>query len=563
MDKVDGGALVCRILKEQNVKYVFAIGGGHVMPIIDHMKENGIQLIHMRHEQAAAYAADAWSRVAREPGVCLVTAGCGLTNAITGLHVAAATNSSVVCLSGQHPNTEDCFGSFQEAYGSDLVKSFAKYAKRVTDWSTISRDLRMAFRAAMLPPQGVSLLEIPINILVSAGSVKQQRPGGTIFGIETLRSQGDPLQIERAVDLLYKSKRPLLAGGDGVFWSGAEAELIEIAELTNTPVYCRRSGQGALDEAHPLAVRGVWKKAFSGAADLVVAVGFKFWSGEKFGQPPTWSDKATYVQIDSSAERVGWHVPAEIGIVGDPKLVLRQMIDKIKQMKLNFEVKAGSEWNRQVGQNRKEFEQTILAREKQHANITPIHPDRIVKDLVSTIDKDAIVINDSFTLSGYLSQWLTVHSTGQMVDAGPFAPVGAGVGMGIGAKLASPKKQVIVVSGDGGIGIGGMDLETAARYELPIIVVLYNNSSWGPNETMNQQGNSLTGIPLAMLPDIRYDKVFEPLGVHGELVEQPDDIIPALERSLSSGKPALINVIGSDKYGHPTLGASFLGSTQV
>ncbi len=558
MDKVDGGALICRILKEQNVKYVFAIGGGHVIPIINHMKENDIQLIHMRHEQAAAYAADAWSRVACEPGVCLVTAGCGLTNAMTGLHVAASTNSSVVCLSGQHPNTEDGFESFQEAYGSDLVKSFAKYAKRVTDWSTINRDLRMAFRAAKLSPQGVSLLEIPINILLNAGSVQEQKPGGKIFDQEALRSQGDPLQVERAVELLYKSERPLFAGGDGVFWSNAEAELREIAELTNTPVYCRRSGQGALDEAHPLAVRGAWKKPFSGSADLVIAVGFKFWSGEKFGQPPTWTDKATYVQIDSIAERVGWHVPAEIGIVGDPKLVLRQMIDKIKEMKLNFAARAGSKWNRQVGQIRKKFEQTIFDRAKQHANITPIHPDRLVKDLVSTIDNDAIVINDSFTLSGYVSQWLTVHSTGQLVDAGPFGPVGAGVGMGIGAKLANPGKQVVVVSGDGGIGIGGMDLETAARYELPITVIVYNNSSWGANE-----GSNLTGIPLTMLPDIRYDKVFEPLGVHGELVKQPEEIIPALERSFSSGKPALINVISSDEYGHPSLGVDFLGSTQV
>lgn len=561
MGKVDGGALIGRILKEQNVKYVFAIGGGHVLPIINHFKENDIELIHVRHEQAASYAADAYSRVTRKPGVCLVTAGCGLTNAVTGLHVAASTHSSVVCLSGQHPTPEDFMGEFQEAYGSDIVRSFAKYAKRVTDWSTMERDLRLAFRAAMLPPQGFSLVEFPANILLSMGEEEKQRPGGKIYDAAEIRPQGDSVQIEKAVGLLYKAKKPLIAGGDGIFWSSAEPEFKEIAELTNTPVYCRRAGQGALDETHPLAVRGAWKKPFTGNADVVIAVGFKFWSGEKYGQPPTWTDKATYVQIDSTAERVGWHVPAEIGIVGDPKMVLRQMIDKIKEMKLDFSLKADSAWNKKVAQVRINFEQTVQERAEQNADITPIHPDRIIKDMVTVMDRDAVVINDSFTLSGYVSQWFKAHATGQLLDAGPLGPVGAGVGMGIGAKLGQPGKQVIVVSGDGGIGIGGMDLETAARYKIPIVVLVFNNSSWGAN--INKHKEDGPGIPLVMLPDIRYDKVFEPLGVNAEQVEKPDEIIPAFERSFESGKPALINMISSDLYGHPSLGISSLGPTQV
>jgi acetolactate synthase I/II/III large subunit len=562
MAKVDGGVLICNILKEQNVKYVFAIGGGHVFPVISHLEENNIKLIHMRHEQAASYAADAWSRVTRTPGVCLVTAGCGLTNAVTGLHVAASTHSSVICLSGAHPTTEDLIGSFQEAYASDIVRSFAKYAKRVMDWSTTERDLRFAFRAAMLPPQGVSMVEFPANVLLSVGDPEKQRPGGKIYDPDTIRAQGASHLIEKTVELLYKAQRPLIAGGDGIFWSQAEPELKELAELTHTPVYCRRAGQGALDEAHGLAVRGTWKKPFTGNADAIIAVGMKFWSGENFGQPPTWTNKATYVQIDSTAERVGLHVPAEVGIVGDPKLVLRQMIDKIKEMKLDFSTKADSSWVKQVNQVRTNFEQAVAERAKLHADITPPHPDRIVKDMVTVIDRDATVINDSFTLSGYVSQWFTAHSTGQMVDAGPFGPVGAGVGMGIGAQLGRPGKQVVVVSGDGGIGIGGMDLETAARYNLPIVVLVFNNSSWGanPNKLTNQDG---PGNPMVMLPDIRYDKVFEPLGVHAEQVERPDEIIPAFERSLKSGKPALINVISSDLYGHPSLGTNFLGSTKI
>ena len=562
MASVDGGVLIGRILKEQNVKYMFAVNGGHTFPILANLRDNGIKLIHMRHEQATAYAADAYARVTGEPGVCCVTAGCGLTNAVTGLCGAALTNSSVVCLSGQHPTTEDYIGSFQEAYGSDVVSSFAKFGKRVLDWTTIEVDLRQAFREAKNPPQGVSMLEIPTNILYQTDDETKQRRGAKIYDTDAIRSQGDPRSIEKTAELLFSAQRPLIAGGDGIFWSNAQEELKELAELTSTPVYCRRAGQGALDEDSHLAIRGAWKKPFTGNADVVLAVGFRFWSGEKFGEPPTWTDKATYIQVDTDPQRVGWHVPAEVGIVGDPKLVLRQIIDAIKAMQLDFSAKRESPWLQQMVEVRQNYERMISERAAKTHTDVPIHPDRLTKDLISVIDKDATLIIDSFTLSGYTSQWFTAHTTGQIVDAGPLAPVGHGVGMGIGAQLGRPGKQVIVVSGDGGLGIGGMDMETAAKYDIPIICLLWNNSSWGPSFEQMPLLKGRTD-PFDMVPNIRYDKVFEPMGVHTEHAETPDEIIPALERALKSGKTSLINVLGDKRFGHPSLGGNLLGSTQV
>jgi len=255
-------------------------------------------------------------------------------------------------------------------------------------------------------------------------------------------------------------------------------------------------------------------------------------------------------------------VPATVGIVGDPKLVLRQMIDKIKEMKLDFSAKRQSPWLRQVAEVRENYEQLISERAKKNRDAVPIHPDRLTKDLVSVVDKDATFIIDSFTLSGYTSQWVTTHFPGQVVDAGPLAPVGHGVGMGIGVQLARPGKQVILVIGDGGIGIGGMDIETAAKYKLPLITLLWNNSSWGPSFEAMPMLKGRTE-PFDMVPNIRYDKVFEPMGVHGEHVEKPEEIIPALERALKSGKTAVVNVFGDKRIGHPTLGGNLLGSTQL
>jgi acetolactate synthase-1/2/3 large subunit len=559
---VDGGELVSRVLESQGVKYLFAINGGHTFPILATLREHGIKLIHMRHEQACAYAADAYARTSGTPGVCSVTAGCGLTNAVTGLCGAGLAGSAVVCIAGQHPTTEDQIGSFQEAYGSEVCRTFSKFAKRVLDWTTIEVDLRQAFREATAPPQGPALLEIPTNILYERRNASEQRRGAKVYPPGELRSAGDPAKVERLLEMLQSAERPLIAAGDGIFWSGAGGELDEFVELTGIPAYARRTGQGAVPEDHPLAIRGVWKKPFTGRADVVVAIGFRFWSGEKFGEPPTWNGDARYVQIDATPNRIGLHVPAELAVVGDPKLVLRQLIDASKRLGLSWKKNADSKWRREIDEIRANYERTIDEAEKKTRDQTPIHPDRLCRELCEVLDRDATVVIDSFTLSGWMTRWFRSRFPGQVVDAGPLAPVGHGVGMAIGAQLARPGKQIVLVSGDGGLGIGGFDIETAVRYDLPIHTLLWNNSSWGPGfeEMPLLKGRT---DPFNMLENIRYDQMFSVLGCHTEYVERPGDIRAALERALRSGKASLINVVGDKRIGHPRLGGNLLGSTQV
>ncbi len=558
--RMDGGALVGRILRSQGVKYLFAINGGHTFPILAALRENGVKLIHMRHEQACAFAADAYARTSGRPGVCCVTAGCGLTNAVTGLAGAGLAGSPVICIAGQHPTTEDDLGSFQEAYGSEICRSFSKYVKRVLDWSTIEVDLRRAFREATTPPQGAALLEIPTNVLYNEAHESEQRRGAHIYSPEELRSAGDLTRVEQALELLLAAERPLIAAGDGVFWSRAADELREFVELTGIPAYTRRTGQGSLPENHPLAVRAVWKKPFTGRADVVLAVGFRFWSGEKFGESPTWNEQARYIQVDPTPSRIGLHVPAEVAIVGDPKLVFRQMIDIAKG--LDWRRHRDSAWVREIATSRANFEQAIDEQERKTHDRVPIHPDRLAREICEVIDSDATVVIDSFTLSGWMSQWFRARFPGQIVDAGPLAPVGHGVGMAIGAQLARPGKQVVLVIGDGGLGIGGFDLETALRYDLPITAILWNNSSWGPGfeEMPLLKGRT---DPFTMIENIRYDRMFAVIGCHGENVDRPEGIRPALERALGSGKTSVVNVIGDRLVGHPRLGGNLLGSTQI
>ena len=367
--KVDGGVLVARVLRSQGVKYLFAINGGHTWPILAALRDHGVKLIHMRHEQSCAYAADGWARTTGTAGVCSVTAGCGLTNAVTGLCAAGLAGSAVVCIAGQHPTTEDGLGSFQEAYGSEVCRSFSKFTKRVLDWSMIGVDLRQAFRDATSPPQGVALVEIPTNILYRGGLESDQRRGVKVYPSGELRSGADPHSIDRAIDILLAAERPLIAAGDGIFWSGAAAELREFVELTKIPVYARRSGQGAVAEDHPLAIRGPWKKSFTGRADAVLAIGFRFWSGEKFGEAPTWSESARYIQADPTPTRIGFHVPAEVALLGDPKLVLRQLSDAARANDWNRADQ--SDWLRQVTEVRTNFDRVIAEQEHEHHHDTP------------------------------------------------------------------------------------------------------------------------------------------------------------------------------------------------
>ncbi len=557
---LDGGAIVGRSLRDAGVRHLFAINGGHTFPILGALRANDVMLVHMRHEQACAYAADAYARASGGVGVCCVTAGCGLTNAVTGLAGAALTGSAVVCIAGQHPTTEDGIGSFQEAYGVDVCASFAKSTARVLEWERIGFDLRQAFRAARSAPQGVALVEIPTNVLYHQGDATQQRRGAAGWDPATLGAQADPAAVELALDALLGAERPLIAAGDGVFWSDAAAELRELAELLEIPTYARRAGQGALPETHRLAVRGPWKKPFTSRADVVLAVGFRFWSGEHFGEAPTWNESATVVQIDATPSRIGWQVPVHVALLGDPRLVLRQLCDAARR---RGAAAVGLEaWRGEVATAAGNFARFLDERERGNRGRTPLHPDCLARALRDTIAPDATVILDSFTMSGWVTQWLPAAFAGQVIDAGPLAPVGHGIGMAIGAQLARPGKQVVVVIGDGGLGIGGWDIETALRYRLPIHTVLWNNSSWGPSfeEMPLLKGRT---DPFNMLADIRYDEMFRIMGCHAEHVTETAEISPALRRAFDSGIASLVNVIGDKRIGHPGLGGNLLGSTKL
>ncbi len=312
--RVDGGELVSRVLESQGVKYLFAINGGHTFPILATLREHGIKLIHMRHEQACAYAADAYARTSGAPGVCSVTAGCGLTNAVTGLCGAGLAGSAVVCIAGQHPTTRGPAGVVPGGIrlgGLPHVLEVHQAGARLDDdrgrpAPGVSRgDDSAAGRFARRDPD-----QHPVR---AADDATEQRRGAKVVPPDELRVGRRSARRSSAPRAVAVCRAAVaLRRATAFFGPARPRELGEFAELTGIPAYARRTGQGALPEDHPLAIRGVWKKPFTGRADVVLAIGFRFWSGEKFGEPPTWSDKARYIQVDATPNRIGLHVPAEL-----------------------------------------------------------------------------------------------------------------------------------------------------------------------------------------------------------------------------------------------------------
>ena len=338
-------------------------------------------------------------------------------------------------------------------------------------------------------------------------------------------------------------------------------ELKEFVELTSIPVYARRAGQGSVSEEHPLAIRGAFKKPFTGRADVVLTLGFRFWSGEHFGRTPTWNDKAKYIQCDPIPSRIGWQVPrgdsagwrSEAGAAPDDQA------DQGAQARLlaepQFELGQGTLAKRDI-----DFEKVVTDNEKKvHEQPADSSGAPVTKDLVSVLDKNATVVIDSFTLSGWMSQnFVCRFPAGHR--CGPAGTGRSRLWYGYRRAARAAGQQVVLVMGDGGLGIGGWDMETAARYNLPMVCLLYNNSSWGPSfESMPMLKDRTE--PFNMLQNIRYDKIFDEMGCHGEQVENHEEIVPALERAFKSGKPAMINVVGDKTVGHPTLGGNLLGST--
>jgi acetolactate synthase-1/2/3 large subunit len=554
MAKLWPAEIAVKALQAEGVDTMFGLMGGHIQPIQDHAYRAGINVIQVRHEQAAAHAADGYARVTRRPGVCFGTAGPGMLNMVTGIHMAYVSRTPMVCLFGGHKERESHRGTMQEAYAADVCRSITKWTVRVTEPEMISHFIRKAFRDAMTPPFGPVGIELPIDKYnwnqIEESEQVAYRPGQWRAG-EAARTATDPEYAARAMEALLNAKRPLVIGGEGLHWSGAEETLKTFVEQVQVPFSLRRLGRGGIAEDHPLAISGGARKDILGDADVVLLIGLQVGYLESFGE---WKTNARFIQLQTSAEDVLPTLPTEFELVGDPKTILRQMLDSTSRRDVERDRGA---WLDRAAQLQKTFVQRMNADAEQVAMDSPIHPRWLAKAVSDFVTPDFNIVFDSFTSSTYLGEQLLAKRSGQVLDAGLSAAFGHGVGIAIGAQMGRPDAPMLVMMGDGGIGLGGGDIETAVRYGLPIVFLIYNDSTFcaGLEQYCYGDGFRVLG-PKArngfrLTQDVRYDQMYAPLGCYTEHVERPQDIVPALERAFASRKTAVINLVGTRHVKHP------------
>ena len=527
MATITGSDLLARSLVAQGVDTFFFLMGGPMLETESALLALGVRGIDTHHEQAASMMAHAWTRLKGRPGVCMGCSGPGTTNLLTGVANAFADAAPLVAIGGSSPRINQDMEAFQEIDQVGVMKPVTKWSTKVLDARRIPDLVATAFRQATRGRPGPVYLDLPGDTLgqqVEEGAVAMPGPWQP-----APRSLGDPGAITEAVALLARAERPLIVAGSGVLWSDASAALQQFVEATGIPFYTTPISRGMVAEDHPLAFLNARAKAFA-EADVLLVVGTRFNYVINFGRPPRFSADLKVIHVDIDPGALGQNRAAEVPIAGDARAVLQQLLAEARG---RLDPGRTAPW---VGRLR------VLDADKQAdmdkamaTDDVPIHPLRLCKEVRDFLPRDAILVVDGQEILNFGRQSIPTYVPGHRLNSGPFGCMGVGLPFGVGAKVAKPDTPVVVLHGDGSYGINAMEIDTAVRHRVPVLAVISNNGGWTADPQKNKPGRTLGHL--------RYDRMAEAFGAHGEYVDKPHEIRPALDRAAASGKPAVVNVV--------------------
>ncbi len=529
---VTGSELVAAALERQGVNAFFFIMGAPMLGAEKACLDRGMRGIDVRHEQAAAMMAHAYSRVLNKPGVCMACSGPGVLNLGTGLANALVDCAPVVALGGSSPVSEYGTGAFQEFDQVAAMKPLTKWAERVYDTRRIPELIDIAFRQALSGKPGPVYLDLPGDVLFRSIEESEVKWPSSERPFQRARTRGDPALIERALELVAQAQRPVILSGSGVLWSGAADTLRAWVEQSGIPLYTTPQGRGVVPEDHAMTYLNARSTALK-EADLIMVVGTRLNYVFGHGLPPRISAGAKMIRIDIDPAEIGANPRVDVGIAGDADAVLKQF-SEAAGTRINVETFAT--WRGRL--HGIELEKRPAQEKSLNTDQMPIHPLRLCKEIRDFIDRDAVLVVDGQEILNYGRQSIPTFVAGHRLNSGPFGIMGVGLPFGIGAKVALPDKQVVVLHGDGSFGMNGLELDTAFRHKIPVLVVISLNGGWTADPKHEKPGRELGYT--------RFDEMAKALGCHGEYVEKPADIRPALERAakaVKSGQPALVNVV--------------------
>jgi acetolactate synthase-1/2/3 large subunit len=529
MAMVNGSQILARSLRRLKADTFFYIMGGPMMAAESACLEEGLRAIDVRHEQAAAMMAHAYGRVKNTLGICMAASGPGATNLITGVANAWADCAPLLAIGGSAPISQRGKAAFQEMDQVAAFKPITKWAEQVADPKRVPEFVTTAVRHALGGRPGPVYLDMPGDILykqVDEDEVVYPDVDPASF---RARPPGDAGLVDDAIRLLAQAERPLIITGSGILWSEAEAELQQLVEQAGIPFYTTPQGRGVVPDDHELSFPAARATAFR-EADLLLVIGTRLNYIIGHLAAPRFNAHAKLVQVDIDSTEIGHNRPADVGIVGDARAVLRQLLSAADS---KVDARRFEPWRthlREVEESKRAGNETAMSTDQQ-----PIHPLRLCKEVRDFLDRDAILVVDGQEILNYGRQSIPTYVARHRLNSGVFGTMGVGLPFGLGAKVAKPDNQVLVLHGDGSFGLNAMELDTAARFKIPVVTVVSLNGGWTADPNREKAGRDL-GYTA-------YHKMAEALGCHGEYVEEPAAIRPALERAFASGGPAVVNVL--------------------
>src|SRR3954452_10727825 len=536
MAELTGSEILAKCVKAEGVNDLFYIMGGAILLPESKCIDEGIRMIAGRHEQAAALAAQAYSRVTQRPGVCMAASGPAAINLSTGLANALIDCCPVVGFGGSSPAGQFGREVFQGVDQVAILEGCVKYADRLLNIKRIPQQVNFAFQTAMLGKPGPVYIDCPGDLLYQ--KIDESQVDWSYAGRPILRPRpyAEPKAINALVDAINSAKQPIICSGGGVIWSQAWDEMRQLVEKAGIPFYTTPQGRGVLPDDHPLSFLTMRSTAFKDA-DLIIVLGTRMNYIIGHAAPPRFGANATIARIDIDSDEIA-NAPRkiDIGIVGDCKAVLQQLL---AAMPGRIESENFAQWRKKLAEG--EASKKKETGGGMSMNATPIHPLRLCEEVKNFMKRDAILVVDGQEILNSGRQSMPTFAPAHRLNSGPFGMMGVGMPFGVGAKAACPDKQVIVVHGDGSFGLIAMELDTVVRHKAPLLVVISLNGGWTLDPKHEKVGRDLGYT--------RYDKMAEGLGCYGEYVEKPEDIGPALVRAqkkVDEGMVALVNVKTDD-----------------
>ena len=538
------------VARAHGVEVMFTLSGAHVFPMYDGAvtADPPMRIIDVRHEQTAAFAAEAIGKLTRTPGLAVLTAGPGVTNGVSAIAQASFNGSPLVVVGGRAPSTRWGSGSLQELDQPPIVASITKLARTIHSAAEVAEGMDTAFTVAATSHRGPVFVDIPMDEFFNSASTVRPVVG------ERRRAEPDGDVLAEVAQLLAQAQRPVLVLGTDVWADGAEEAALRLVEEAGIPTITNGMGRGVIPGGHPLLVTKARGAAFGGA-DLVVVAGtpldFRLGYGV-FGGPREDGNTngegtapARVVHLADSPGQVSQHAMLAAQASGDLRLVLDGVRDALAGLTRR------PDWSSWVA-TLQDTARAAAARDAGLLSATadPIHPARIYGELVPRLAEDAIVIGDGGDFVSFAGKFVEPKRPGGWLDPGPYGCLGAGVGAAIAARVTRPSAQVVLLWGDGAAGMSLMDVDTLVRHNLPVVMICGNNSAWGLEKGPMQM---LYGYDVAadLAPQTRYDDVVRALGGGGETVTDPREIGPAIDRAFASGVPYLVNVITDVDAAYP------------